>query len=121
MARHNLTKEDIPTILRMLNEGHPLWFIADHFNISTNTIRGIRRGETWKNVEGPRPGSRKSSRFYGVSKHKNGWHAYGLLGSKKFHLGVFKAEEEAARAVNNFIIDQWLPRPLNVIPDGDGQ
>jgi hypothetical protein len=115
MVRTKLTSDDISNILKMLNEGHPLWFIADHFNVSPNTIRGIRRGETWKHVEGPRPGPRKSSRFYGVSKHRGRWQAYGLLGSKKFHLGVFNTEEEAARAVNNFIIDQWLPRPLNAI------
>jgi hypothetical protein len=61
------------------------------------------------------------SRFYGVSKNNDRWEAYCLFGRRKRYLGKFKTEEAAARAVNNFIIDQWLPRPLNVIPDGDGQ
>ncbi len=58
-------------------------------------------------------GRRKSSRFYGVSKHKNGYGGLGTLG--------FNTEEEAARAVNDFIIDQRLPRSLNVIPQNDEQ
>jgi hypothetical protein len=119
MPRATLTKDDIPTILRMLNEGHALSFIARQYSVSTSTIHAIRRREIGKNVEGPRAGPRKSSRFYGVSKQKKGWQAYGLLGRKKRYLGVFKTEEEAARAVNNFINDQRLPRPLNVIPEGD--
>jgi hypothetical protein len=121
LPRTKLTKDDIPIILRMLNKGHTLWFIARQYSVSTSTIHAIRRREIWKNVEGPRAGPHKSSRFYGVSKQKKGWQAYGLLGRKKRYLGVFKTEEEAARAVNNFIVDRRLARPLNVIPDDDGR
>lgn len=91
------------------------------FNVAPNTIRRIRRGDTWKHVEGPRLTRRMHSRFYGVSKNNDRWEAYCLFGRRKRYLCKFKTEEAAARAVNNFIIDQLLPRPLNVIPDGDGQ
>jgi hypothetical protein len=117
MVRPKLTDNDIPIILQLLNAGHSLRFIARKFNVSTNTIHTIGRGETWKHIEGPRLRRRKSSRYYGVSKSGNQWEAYCRLGHTKHYLGKFEVEEEAARTVNNFIIDQWLPRPLNMIPE----
>lgn len=56
-----------------------------------------------------------SSKFFGVSLHKNEqkWSSWIVIEKRKIHLGWFKEEIEAAKTYDNYVINNNLPRPLN--------
>lgn len=58
----------------------------------------------------------KTSQYKGVSKRgDNQWIARIYHNHRERHLGTFATEEEAAKAYNNYIIENKLKRDLNII------
>ena len=57
------------------------------------------------------------SGFRGVSwdKANNKWRARIMASNKNIHLGLFKTAEEGAVAYNNYVIENNLEHPLNII------
>lgn len=59
-----------------------------------------------------------SSVYYGVSKQVTrkkyvSWRADISLDGKREYIGIFKTEIEAAKAYNNYVVENHLPNPLN--------
>lgn len=63
--------------------------------------------------------STNSSGFRGVSWYKinNKWRVKIRVNSKDYHLGYFNTAIEGAIAYNNFVIENNLEHPLNIIPE----
>lgn len=51
--------------------------------------------------------AKRSSKYKGVCKHKLGWQAYTTYESKSIHIGIFKVEEDAARAYDKKMLELW--------------
>lgn len=82
---------------------------------------GLHRRTNFVKIEWPkqpeRPSRKKASRFAGVYRlPKDKWFGRGILDGRPIHLGTFPTEEAAARAVDRFIREHGLDRPLN-FPD----
>lgn len=62
---------------------------------------------------------KKCSKFYGVTlinrNQKNRWCAQLTINKKHIHVGYYDNELDAAKAINMFIKDNNINRPLNVI------
>ncbi len=58
---------------------------------------------------------RKTSKFVGVCWHKGNraWDSQIMVNEKTIYLGLFKNEEDAAKAYNNYVIKHRLNRKLN--------
>lgn len=57
--------------------------------------------------------TRGSSRFNGVSKKGNKWIAQATVEGKSKYIGMFRYEEDAAKAYNEYVIMNKLNRKLN--------
>jgi hypothetical protein len=100
----------------------PVDMIVDHINGNRLdnrrcNLRIVTRQENARNRK--KPCLNCSSHYTGVSKHENGnWVAYHTHNGKRFHLGSYKNEEEAARARDQFIRDNnYTMAKLNFAED----
>jgi hypothetical protein len=59
--------------------------------------------------------SSSSSNYRGVCKYKNKWRVRISIKNKRISLGLYDNKEDAARAYNNYIINNNLPYILNII------
>ena len=58
-----------------------------------------------------------TSKYNGVMKKKDRWQVNVYLEGKTKHIGIFLCEHTAARAFNQFCIDNNLNRELNIISE----
>jgi hypothetical protein len=115
----SLIEDKIAAIRHRVDQGKSYGLVASEFGISSQVVGQIARGDSWAHVDGPLQKRRerpKQSQFIGVRPHRSGWQAYARAYGRHVHLGQFTSEAEAALAYNSFVCDQWLPKPLNVIP-----
>lgn len=92
-------------LMHRLITGATKGFVVDHINGDTldNRKTNLRICTHRENLRNQKPQKNKSSKYKGVSYHKNQkkWVAYIRLPNKLVHLGSFDTEIEAAKEYNN--------------------
>jgi group I intron endonuclease len=96
-----------------------------HWNLSEDNKENIREAKMGKNH--PKFAKKEptaTSKFYGVRLAKvygySYWKATNVGGGKQLHLGYFKNEIDAAKAVDKYIITNNIDHPLNFPEDYEG-
>jgi hypothetical protein len=82
--------------------GNPVGLDVDHIDHDTlnNRMANLRAATTSGNMANRRPNRNTTSRFKGVAwkKQNRQWVAQIAVQKRKLHIGLFRTEEEAARA-----------------------
>jgi hypothetical protein len=115
-----LTEADVLEIREMAAEGYAQSLIAECFGITQGNVGYIVRGDTWREVGGPRTNiGNPKNRFTGVSfnKAERKWKVTLCTKGMQLHLGYFTNEIDAARAWNDAVIARGLDKRLNKIPE----
>ena len=60
-----------------------------------------------------------SPRFYGVIYDRGKWSAKVTIDGYQQYIGRYDSELDAARAVNRFVQDHDLAKPLNVVEENE--
>lgn len=94
---------------KILSETHIQAIISTHKGVPKSDEQKEKIANSRIGIKNPNA----SSQFYGVSKKGNRWCASIKIKQKSIYLGLYKSEEEAAEAYDDYVIENSILRNLN--------